>query len=86
MARLCRGDLELAQLDLRGLKRVLEINPVDRVVHAEAGILGPDLDAALRPHGLTVREVPSQSPYPDRGWGRWNVSSYAELRNQSRVE
>ena len=49
-------------LDLQKLNRVLEINPVDRVVHAEAGILGPDLDAALRPHGLTVRHYP-QSYY-----------------------
>jgi alkyldihydroxyacetonephosphate synthase len=56
-------------LDLQGLNRVLEINPTDRVVHAEAGILGPDLDEQLRGHGLTVRHYP-QSYYHSTlgGW------------------
>jgi alkyldihydroxyacetonephosphate synthase len=56
-------------LDLQGLNRVLEINPRDRVVHAQAGILGPDLDEILRPQGLTVRHYP-QSYYHSTlgGW------------------
>jgi alkyldihydroxyacetonephosphate synthase len=56
-------------LNLQGLNRVLEVNTRDRVVHAEAGILGPDLDEALRPQGLTVRHYP-QSYYHSTlgGW------------------
>lgn len=56
-------------LDLQGLNRVLEINATDRIVHAEAGILGPDLDEQLRGHGLTVRHYP-QSYYHSTlgGW------------------
>lgn len=56
-------------IDLGSLNRVLEINPTDRVVHAEAGILGPDLDEWLRPQGLTVRHYP-QSYYHSTlgGW------------------
>lgn len=56
-------------LNLQGLNRVLEVNARDRVVHAEAGILGPDLDEVLRPHGLTVRHYP-QSYYHSTlgGW------------------
>jgi alkyldihydroxyacetonephosphate synthase len=45
-------------LSLRGMNRVLEVDQTSAVVHAEAGILGPDLDAALKPHGLAVRHYP----------------------------
>lgn len=53
------GDLSaVVSVDLQGLNRVHEIDESDRVVHAEAGILGPDLDAALKPQGLAVRHYP----------------------------
>lgn len=53
------GDLPaVVSVDLQHLNRVLEVETTDRVVHAEAGILGPDLDAALKPHGLAVRHYP----------------------------
>ncbi len=45
-------------LSLRGLNRVLEIDATSAVVHAQAGILGPDLDAALKDHDLAVRHYP----------------------------
>lgn len=45
-------------INLQALNKVLEISERDRVVHAQAGILGPDLDAALKPHGLAVRHYP----------------------------
>lgn len=56
-------------IDLQGLNRVLEVNPRDRVVHAEAGILGPDLDEALRGQGLTVRHYPQS--YYHSSLGGW---------------
>lgn len=45
-------------LSLRGLDQVIEIDERSAVVHAQAGILGPDLDAALKPRGLAVRHYP----------------------------
>jgi alkyldihydroxyacetonephosphate synthase len=45
-------------LSLRGLHRVLDVDVRSRTVHAEAGILGPDLEEALKPHGLAVRHFP----------------------------
>jgi alkyldihydroxyacetonephosphate synthase len=45
-------------LSLRGMNRVLDVDARSRTVHAEAGILGPDLDEALKPHGLAVRHFP----------------------------
>jgi alkyldihydroxyacetonephosphate synthase len=45
-------------LDLQGICEVHEVSTVDRTVTAGAGILGPDLDRALAPHGLTMRHYP----------------------------
>lgn len=45
-------------LSLRGLNRVLDVDVRSRTVHAQAGILGPDLEDALKPHGLAVRHFP----------------------------
>lgn len=45
-------------LSLRGMSRVLDVDTASHTVHAQAGILGPDLDAALKPHGLAVRHYP----------------------------
>jgi len=45
-------------LSLGALNQVLDVDTRSRTVHAEAGILGPDLEDALRPHGLAVRHFP----------------------------
>jgi alkyldihydroxyacetonephosphate synthase len=45
-------------LSLRGMNRVLDVDARSRTVHAEAGILGPDLEEALKPHGFAVRHFP----------------------------
>jgi len=41
-------------LSLRGMNRVLDVDARSRTVHAQAGILGPDLEEALKPHGHAV--------------------------------
>lgn len=45
-------------IDLQSLDQVVEINERDRVVHAQAGILGPSLEDALAGTGLAVRHYP----------------------------
>ncbi len=45
-------------LDLIGLDRVLDVDPVAGQVSVEAGVFGPDLEAALAPHGLTLGHRP----------------------------
>ncbi|MGI9507940.1 MAG: FAD-binding oxidoreductase [Geminicoccaceae bacterium] len=45
-------------LDLKGLNQLLEVDAVSRAARFQAGILGPDLEAALKPHGLTLRHFP----------------------------
>ncbi len=45
-------------IDLRALNRVLEVDPVSRAARIQAGATGPELEAALRPHGLSLRFYP----------------------------
>ncbi len=45
-------------IDLSRLDRVLEVEPRSRVARIQAGVLGPALEAQLRPHGLTLRHFP----------------------------
>src|SRR5487761_2213084 len=45
-------------LDLTGLDRVLEIDDVSGLVRVEAGVFGPDLEAAVNARGFTVGHFP----------------------------
>ena len=45
-------------MDLSAMNRVLEVDPVSRAARVQAGVLGPDLEDQLRPHGLTLRHFP----------------------------
>ncbi len=54
-------------IDLDNLNRVMEIDEVSRAGRFQAGILGPDLEAALKPHGLTLRHFPQSFPWSTVG-------------------
>jgi alkyldihydroxyacetonephosphate synthase len=45
-------------IDLRGMCRVLDVDPTSRAARIQAGATGPELEAALRPHGLSLRFYP----------------------------
>jgi alkyldihydroxyacetonephosphate synthase len=45
-------------LDLRRLNRVVAVDPVSRTATLEAGLRGPEIELALRPHGLTLGHYP----------------------------
>jgi alkyldihydroxyacetonephosphate synthase len=53
-----RFDDPAISLDLQGLNRVLEVDPTSRAARIQAGALGPDLEAQLHEHGLTLRHFP----------------------------
>lgn len=57
----------VVSIDLQYLDRVLEIDPISRAAHFEGGIFGPDLEAALRPHGLTLRHFPQSFGFSTLG-------------------
>jgi alkyldihydroxyacetonephosphate synthase len=54
------GDAYPAALtvDLGFLDRVLEVDPLSQSARVQCGVLGPSLEAQLRPHGLTLRHFP----------------------------
>ena len=54
-------------IDLDHLNEVVEIDEVSRAGRFQAGILGPDLEAALRPMGLTLRHYPQSFPWSTVG-------------------
>ena len=45
-------------MDLGALDRVLEVDAVSGAARIQAGALGPELEAQLAPHGLTLRHFP----------------------------
>src|SRR4029079_10564117 len=54
-----RGDREaVVSLDLGALAGVLELDTTSRLARIGAGTLGPALEDALAPHGLTLRHFP----------------------------
>ncbi|TMD55621.1 MAG: FAD-binding oxidoreductase [Chloroflexi bacterium] len=48
----------VVSLDLRQLNQVLEVDRTSRAARIQGGALGPDLEAQLKPHGLTLRHFP----------------------------
>jgi alkyldihydroxyacetonephosphate synthase len=54
-------------LDLRGLDRLLEVDRTSRAARVQGGMLGPALERALRPHGLTLRHFPQSFEFSTVG-------------------
>jgi alkyldihydroxyacetonephosphate synthase len=54
-------------LDLRHMASVLEVDATSRAARIQAGMRGPAIDAALRPHGLSIRHYPQSFEFSTRG-------------------
>ena len=54
-------------LDLERLNRVLEVDAVSRAARIQAGALGPELEAQLKPLGLTLRHFPQSFEFSTLG-------------------
>ena len=57
----------VVSIDLGRLDRVLEIDTVSRAARIQAGVLGPALEAQLRPRGLTLRHFPQSFEFSTLG-------------------
>ncbi len=57
----------VVSLDLGALDRVLEIDLMSRAARIQGGVLGPALEAQLRPHGLTLRHFPQSFEFSTLG-------------------
>ena len=54
-------------LDLRRLDRVLEVDATSRAARIQAGIRGPAIESALKPHGFAIRHYPQSFEYSTLG-------------------
>ncbi len=54
-------------LNLQKLDRVVEVDTVSRAARIQAGVLGPQLEAQLKPHALTLRHFPQSFEYSTLG-------------------
>src|SRR4029079_10390938 len=54
-------------IDLRSLNQVMEVDRTSRAARMQAGIYGPALEDALRPHGLTLRHYPQSFEFSTLG-------------------
>ena len=61
------GFAGVISLDLERLNRVLEVDPVSRAARIQAGALGPELEAQLKPHQLTLRHFPQSFEFSTLG-------------------
>jgi alkyldihydroxyacetonephosphate synthase len=66
-ARIGDGYAGAVSIDLGRLGRVLEIDRASRAARIQAGIYGPALEDALRPHGLTLRHFPQSFEFSTLG-------------------
>jgi alkyldihydroxyacetonephosphate synthase len=54
-------------LDLRRLRRLLEVDPVSRTAELEAGLRGPEAESLLAEHGLRLGHTPQSFEYATLG-------------------
>ena len=54
-------------LDMSRMNRVLEVDPVSRSARIQGGARGPELEAALKPHGVTLRHFPQSFQHSTLG-------------------
>ncbi len=54
-------------LDMERLHRVVEVDRTSRAARIQAGALGPELEAQLKPHGLTLRHFPQSFEFSTLG-------------------
>jgi alkyldihydroxyacetonephosphate synthase len=70
-----RGLEGAVSLDLTRLSGLVEVDDVSRAVRLRAGTLGPDVETALKPHGLTLRFYPQS--FERSSVGGWVVTRAA---------
>ena len=54
-------------VDMSRMNRVLEVDTVSRAARIQGGARGPELEAALKPHGVTLRHFPQSFQHSTLG-------------------
>lgn len=61
------GYRAVVSVDLGGISGVLEVDRTSRAARIAGGTTGPDIEAQLRPHGLTLRHYPQSFEFSTLG-------------------
>jgi alkyldihydroxyacetonephosphate synthase len=61
------GYAAVVSLDMERLNRVLDVDATSRAARIQAGALGPELEAQLRDHDLTLRHFPQSFEFSSLG-------------------
>lgn len=56
-------------VDMTRMNKVVEVDPVSRAARIQGGARGPELEAQLKPHGLTLRHFPQS--FEHSTFGGW---------------
>ncbi|MBE2999452.1 FAD-binding oxidoreductase [Nocardiopsis sp. HNM0947] len=65
--RVGEGFAGVVTVDLSRMRRVLEVDAVSGAASVQAGVLGPDLEGQLRPHGWSLRHFPQSFEFSSLG-------------------
>jgi alkyldihydroxyacetonephosphate synthase len=80
------GDRPVLALSTTRLRRLLQVEPESQLATFEAGVAGPDLEAQLRVHGLTLGHYPQSFEYSTLGGWIVTRSSGQQSARYGRIE
>ncbi|MBL26877.1 MAG: FAD-binding oxidoreductase [Rhodospirillaceae bacterium] len=63
----CESYGGVISLDLRRLDKVVEVDKASRAARVQGGVMGPGLEAQLKPHGYSMRHFPQSFEYSTVG-------------------
>lgn len=73
-------------VDLDEMNTMLELDETSRAGRFQAGMLGPDVEATLKPHGLTLRHFPQSFPWSTVGGWVATRSGGHYATNQTHID
>jgi alkyldihydroxyacetonephosphate synthase len=80
------GPSPVLTVSLAHMRALHDLDPVSRLATFGAGVAGPDLEAQLRPHGLTLGHFPQSFEYSTLGGWIVTRSSGQQSRYYGRIE
>lgn len=80
------GERACVILDMRRMSALLHLDEVSQLARFEAGVTGPGIDAALRPHGFLLGHFPQSYDYASLGGWIASRSSGQQSLRYGRIE
>ncbi len=80
------GDAAVVTVDMRGLGNLQKLDADDRLATFGAGVVGPAIEAQLRPHGLMLGHFPQSYEYSTLGGWVVTRSSGQQSLRYGRIE